>query len=505
MKKISIIFAVLSILMTMTQCKKDLQVIPTTNDDVVYISVKVANAGSKVDVNTANGIVTFEKGDVLYVVSNGKCVGNLENNGDSFTGSIEGAVEKEPLYFYFLGNKESKIAKGSTSCSVLIDDQTEELPVISYGRSNKVFEGVGSYSVFLLNQCALMKFDVKTESKEPICLIGMNNKVEIDFEKQEFRYKKDGEGIIKLHAGEGERWAIVFPQDELRAGESGSLFSEDVKYTGVRPALPKIEINDFFEEGTVLDVNNTYINDGAFTASRAKRVTFSGGNLQYVREDDGKCIWKIADNQYDIIGEGQEGNSSSDISRDLFGWGTGNNPSNVSTNNDNYNEFVDWGSMINKIDGKETWRTLSGTEWDYIINRRSASTVNGVANARYTRAQVCGVNGMILFPDVYTHPADVAQPKSINYTTNNNGATWTDNTYDKDNWSKMEEAGAIFLPAAGSRKGTDVNKVGEDGRYWSCCCVECNTACNFFFSDYRPYPNDHADRCSGFSVRLVHE
>lgn len=502
MKKLNVILLLLSFLMTMTQCKKDLQVQPLVADDAVFIHVDVHD-GSKVNVNTANGIVTFEKDDVLYVANNGKYVGSLKHNGSGFEGSITGAVIDQPLYFYFFGNQEvEKLALGKTSCTLSIEDQSSHLPVISCGCSQQVFVGEGSYSVFLYNKCALVKFDVKAETDKSVSLIGMNNRVSIDFGNNSFKYDKEGEGIIKLSAGSGEKWAIVFPQNELAEGESASLFSEDDKFVGVRPAIPAIEANDFLKDGINLVLVDNNKNDGVFSASRGKMVTFSSGNLQYVH-DGSKCSWKFADHQYDVIGMEQSGTASQDVSRDLYGWGTGDNPCNVSEKDSDYSTFVDWGKVIGTKDGKESWRTLTGTEWDYIVYRRKASTVNGTDNARYTKAVVNGVKGMILFPDVYVHPSDVAQPEDINYTTNNQ--SWNVNVYSVDDWTKMESAGAIFLPAAGERKGTSVANVGETGRYWSSYTEDDTHAFNLFFTDYRPYPTDKIRRSGGFSVRLVHE
>lgn len=502
MKKLSIILMVSLFIMTMTQCKKNLQDIQTISGEVSYISLNIADA--KVGVNTANGKVTFDKDDVLYVASNGKYVGRLIYNGDSFVGNIEGAAIDRPLYFYFLGNLEpGKLDEGSsTSCCVVIDDQTKNLPVISFGESREAFNGGGSYSAFLYNKCALMKFKVETTSDKSVCLTGMNNRVTVFFLDNKFKYDMEDEGIIKLPEGSGEKWAIVLPQEETRIGEDGSLFTEDELYVGVRPALPTIECNDFFDEAIRLELSDNVLNDGAFTSSRAKRVTFSKGNLQYV-SGAGRCYWDFAKHQYDVIGMTQNGTDSEEVSRDLFGWGTGDNPANVSDLDDDYSVFVDWGSKINKRDGKETWRTLTKNEWDYIIYRRKASTVNGVANARYTKAKVCGVNGLILFPDVYTHPTGAKQPECINYTTSNQ--SWDVNDYDESEWREMEDAGAIFLPAAGMRNGVTVERVGEYGRYWSSYSDDERNAYDLMFTDYRPYPTDVIKRSEGCAVRLVHE
>lgn len=502
MKKLTIILMVLSVFMTMTQCKKDLQVHSGIADDAIFIHVDVNN-GSKVNVNTTTGNVGFEENDVLHVVNNGKYVGYLRHNGTAFEGTISGAVKDTPLYFYFLGNQEvDRLSIGATYCSVSIEDQSNNLPVISFGRANQVFLGEGSYSVFLYNKCALVKFNVIADCDKSVSLIGMNNNVCIDFGDNSFIYNKSGEGIINLPAGSGEKWAIVFPQSELSEGESGSLFSEDEKLVGVRPAIPAIEANDFIEDAIDLVLHKNTINDGTFTASRAKKVTFSPGNLQYVH-DGSKCSWQFAKKQYDIVGMGQNGTASQDVSRDLYGWGTGDNPCNVSTSDSDYSTFVDWGAVMGQKDGKESWRTLTGTEWDYIVYRRKASTVNGIENARYTKAVVNGVNGMILFPDVYVHPTDVKLPEAINYTTSNQ--SWDANVYSEKDWELMEKAGAMFLPAAGSRIGTSVENVGEVGRYWSSYTEDDSHAFNLFFTDYRPYPTDKVRRSEGFSVRLVHE
>lgn len=55
---------------------------------------------------------------------------------------------------------------------------------------------------------------------------------------------------------------------------------------------------------------------------------------------------------------------------DLFGWGTGNNPTQSSANIGDYSDFADWG-LVNAIrnGGNETglWRTLTKDEWAYLF------------------------------------------------------------------------------------------------------------------------------------------
>ena len=71
-----------------------------------------------------------------------------------------------------------------------------------------------------------------------------------------------------------------------------------------------------------------------------------------------------------------------------------------------------------------------------------------------------------------------------------------------DQWSKLESAGAVFLPAAGYRYGSDVGNVQYNGGYWSATGRSSGYAyCLLFYSD-EAYMNDY-DRYGGRAVRLV--
>lgn len=128
-----------------------------------------------------------------------------------------------------------------------------------------------------------------------------------------------------------------------------------------------------------------------------------------------------------------------------------------------------------------SWSLFTATEWDYMTKTRSASTLNGVANARYAKGRVgwkfgsetIYTKGLILFPDQYNHPEGVPLPasESINYNASSVSSTYTINTYNVDQWTKMEQAGAVFLPAIGYYEGDTQNNYETAGYY----CVS-NTA-----------------------------
>ena len=226
---------------------------------------------------------------------------------------------------------------------------------------------------------------------------------------------------------------------------------------------------------------------GKFSVDSGTQVYFSKGNLQLSAAN----TWKFADNQWDYFGTSQ-----SDNHRDLFGWGAAN-PNNTSTTNSEY-AWSEWGENAALVSALGSgWRTLTSAEWTYLLNSRTSVTT------RYCKATVSDKAGMVVFPDVYTHPTGVTAIASAN-TAN---AALTTNSWSGENWTKMEEAGAIFLPTAGYRNGTSVSSVGSYGLYWSSTPNDTNTNYAyyliFYSSDMNPASN--LNRYYGYSVRLVRD
>lgn len=155
----------------------------------------------------------------------------------------------------------------------------------------------------------------------------------------------------------------------------------------------------------------------------------------------------------------------------------GNNTTDTVSLQGNYKNY-DWGVYCSnngtsaspyKITngGKYSWRLLTVSEQSFILgpntnpkpggNCRRSSTVNGVPNARFIKACLTdasngegkGLYGLIIFPDTYIHPSsDLAPlPPKIN----DPNSAFTDNNYTIAQWTEMEKAKAVFLPAAGCR------------------------------------------------------
>ena len=116
---------------------------------------------------------------------------------------------------------------------------------------------------------------------------------------------------------------------------------------------------------------------------------------------------------------------------------------------------TDWGAKVIGSYPANFWRTSTATdknngELNYVVFTRAASTIAGTDDARFAKGSVNGIVGLILFPDIYTHPDGVADPTNIN----NAAADYSGNNYSLSDWTKMEQRGCIFLPAAGHSSGT---------------------------------------------------
>ena len=252
---------------------------------------------------------------------------------------------------------------------------------------------------------------------------------------------------------------------------------------------------------------------GLFSVSESKQVWFAQGNLQYQASTN---TWRFADRQYDALGNKNESISSTYYGWiDLFGWGTSGydhgavcyQPWSISEDYNDYFAYgqdtyhlndqsgeADWGynPISNGGNVAHIWRTLTYGEWRYVFTMRNTSS-----GIHYAKANVNETNGVILLPDdwnptIYTlFSADVED------------ADFSANTISASQWVTLEEAGAIFLPAAGGRDGTAVNGLGSHGCYWSASsCYDVGALSVNFLSNYLDTDYVYV-RYMGLSVRLA--
>jgi len=253
---------------------------------------------------------------------------------------------------------------------------------------------------------------------------------------------------------------------------------------------------------------------GKFTINtNGDQIVFSKGNLQATTSDLGtNWTWGFATNQWSYIGNAAANNAitanktvSANGTVDLFGWSTAATyfGINKSKDSEHYSgNFEDWGKAIG--DG---WRTLSGAEWTYLFHERAK------ADELLGFGSVCGVYGTIILPDDWTLPAGAtfnnAKDKNVvwqdgGFYYNENNDSYSHNTYASlEEWSKMADAGAVFLPAAGRRLEANVYDGGSYGFYWS-STLETSTAAYYMaFGPDNLNPKSPDGRSNAYAVRLV--
>ena len=203
---------------------------------------------------------------------------------------------------------------------------------------------------------------------------------------------------------------------------------------------------------------------GMFSVEASVRVYFSKGNLNYV---DATSTWKFADAQKDYLGESQTGG------RDMFAY-------------NGYTAPVSW------------WR-LSRAQWIYLSETRTVTNTLS-DGARYTMATVGSVKGLIIFPDIYTHPEGTGFVSG----TFNNCSDYTASV-DDAGWTKMEAAGCVFLPATGYKSNGETWKEVGNSVYVSSSSA--NGSYDYYTPRFSPSTIDMADwsnNSTWTAVRLVH-
>ena len=319
------------------------------------------------------------------------------------------------------------------------------------------------------------------------------------------------------------------------AGIMGGLNLQKFSLTVGGKNITIVSSDKVVEEGKIYNITRSAAPApvaAPFSVSSTKQVYFAPGNLR-AKYKDGTWTWSFSPNQWSYVGNASNNtniNGNGTVSAggelyvDLFGW-VGNSStvltgaiakygiSNSTTSSD-YSTVAgealksDWSVVANaaNLDGHNDWRTLTGGqsgEWKYLLETRSASTVSGTANARYCKATVNSVPGLVLFPDSYTHPTGVTAPTLINYAP----AAFTSNSWSGGDWTAMETVGCVFLPAAGYRSGASVSEDGTEGWYWSSTshAEDAGWAGRLYFwkGDVNGWASKQVYR--GHSVRLVRD
>ena len=253
-------------------------------------------------------------------------------------------------------------------------------------------------------------------------------------------------------------------------------------------------------------VFTTRILSGEFTVGDSKKARFSGGNLWY---DGSKFLFE--DRQYESTPSSSGDRDSTHVSHFMWCSAADNAIAQKYTSDSATTFFAASGFTVY---GNSSWYTPGHAELMSLLFRRSASTVCGVANARWFKGRIntsgsTYVNGLFLIPDVFTWPSSVTTDPSASI--NKTDAGYSAVSFTIDEFKTLEQAGIVFLPAAGSRDGsassTFVTNVNTEGYYWIANILTDPYSEQFSFSGSFIYPNTQStslkERYLAQSVRLL--
>lgn len=295
---------------------------------------------------------------------------------------------------------------------------------------------------------------------------------------------------------------------------------------------------------------------GKFSVSPSHKVSFSQGNLVYQASGN---RFRFQNKQYQIVGGQYWGNIFHDGIRccnefaakdyegwiDLFGWGTANQPWLRGDAAFAQYTFHEWGDKsIENGGGSNAWRTLSASEWQYMLKERPNATYKvGMcvmkealySNIYLERNELTedfeDHDALMLIPDDWTCPSGItfvpigAQGDWIWMNSNaewdiHGMGWWSKESYDADlnvytisQINKLEASGVVFLPATGSVKYDGSYSYSSDmGNYWSCndhydpMNPDAKGAYAMCFKCLYPTTIAPAESCgvaAGYAIRLV--
>ncbi len=274
--------------------------------------------------------------------------------------------------------------------------------------------------------------------------------------------------------------------------------------------------------------------NGLFTINEnGDKVYFSQGNLQYQASTN---TWRFAEHQWDFVGADWLGVVYGNVFEngvqcdnnlisptydgwiDLYCYGTSGynhgavcyQPWSISEDNSDYCAYgnptynlndqtgqADWGynAISNGGNTENIWRTLTIDEWNFVLFTRTTTT-----GFRYAKANVCGINGVILFPDNWD-----GSLYSVN-NSNINDVDFSGNIINNSDWVRIFEThGAVFMPVTGSRLVLSSTSFRE-GAYWSATYRHSDAINILYFSSTFFGTNiDNGHRHDAKSVRLAQD
>ncbi len=265
---------------------------------------------------------------------------------------------------------------------------------------------------------------------------------------------------------------------------------------------------------------------GKFSVSDTKKVYFSKGNLyygtwayyrrqkeafylepyQWGRQPIRDSVWRTDHKSHfywskiDVIAKWQDypKNESHETTSDVF-----------FTNETLNTPHPDFSVIINDVERKGEWRTLSTEEWEYLFRKRKMTYDKPRCTNWFWAIRLLGggeiYRGIFIYPDDYNGQVlEIGRKEDWEKTIS---------------WQYIHDAGIVFLLATGIREGNKVSRSSADynpiGCYWSSDCNDTNqkNAHSLYFQEFTNpdipdsgiYTEDTSYRGTARTVRLVRD
>lgn len=495
MKKISIIMMV-ALTVLFTQCKKAEPITPTNvdgNTRVITVTASLGD-GAKTDVDLASGKIKFTGNDMItyaYRSTSAEVYSNYRRYGKIMPANYSGTDKPKLTLSEDRKSVSFEITLTDPESNAVVDffcaddnpshkwghywDQEETSAQwhtsLLLSKQNGTKDEIGRYhhvmsdsatvqsgntiNVQLKTSIAIARFDLSGfDANENVTVYNTSSRVVLSkLRASNIKYFFDDPIVLENVGGNNNVYVALGEYDGpvtlvFKGATSGKIKCID---------FAKILRNTIYTSNdgnsiTLTDMSNDFL-IGTFSVATDKKVYFAKGNLYY---NANERTWRLKDNQYSITSLW----SSDDCGH--FYWRDDRDSYLYGATEDMVTSLgmigvdcVDWGRAYNNGNTKIT--VLTKDEWTYLLNRegkKGFGTVNGV-------------KGIILLPDVFRDPySDTGSEYNNRFTPN---GTHEQNTYNLDGWERMEYAGAVFLPAAGCRYGSDqyciLNK--DNIYYWA--------------------------------------
>ena len=442
MKKVTLMLTALALVLGISQCKKQEQPVQAGEKQYIELTADNGNDGSKVggSFSAATMNLFWEEGDVITV--SGGATGTLTLDGGAGTSQ---------------GHFSGEITLDSRADLVFTWTKLEEEPDFNdqtgtqdWIIGNLVLEAKTAY-----NESG--KYSLKMEM--PYAVLKLNLRALVGESGNDVGISA-GSGAVatvkSLAKASSNEVYVAVPE----LGENTYIFSGNGKSVDKAWTL---EANTYYTAGT--DGAAIEIKPFLFSVAEGVTVEFAPANLYW---DGIDSKWKFEANQWSFPNTWDWDASHVNFIK----W---SDEANAVTDDFDYSGDLFCASNFTVAGDSHTWRTLSIAEWLYLLNTRdNASSLWALV----TLTDV-SVLGLVILPDGSSATAS--------------GITTS---------SALASSGAVFLPAAGRRYGTEITQVGWGGNYWSTTPDYESGACFMKFG-LGDVGTDFNTRYHGYSIRLV--